>query len=88
MKVSFRPDLKVRSRDGGRVAESYRKDQRTTQEGSKTRPATVCWFLFGGLFQAQLSKVTGMREPDGNQPRESEPAGFTRFKLCSVLQIQ
>lgn len=49
----------------------YRNYQRIRQRVAKEGKPRFAGFSLGQLL-AQLCKVTGMRQPDGNQPRDSQ----------------
>ena len=79
-KVLTRPDLKVRSRVESGTGKIRKADRRAAKEG-KPRLAGF------SLSSPSSSTLKGLRQPDGNQPKEREPGGLKRFKQCDALQM-
>lgn len=61
----------------------YKEDQRVRQKGSPGLLAPL-WLS----PSSSTLRVTGMRQPDGDQPKDSQPGVLRRSEQCNVLQVQ
>lgn len=63
--------------------EWYKEDQRVRQKGSPGLLAPL-WLC----PSSSALKVTGMRQPDGDQPKDRQPGGLRRSQQSNALQAQ